>query len=220
MSAHETNDIERLLKHEETQLSRQTEVERIMSLSMLDPFAILSLPLTCTPQDIKLAYRSKSRLIHPDKTTHEKAREAFERLKKAETDLMDDEKRKSILTMVDEAKRELSMEWTKEVESGKRNEFDAKSPEFEQAAMEKYRAIMIDIEWRRRQRVKQELAAEGAAANKRDEEVKERKRKRDEEKVWEDKREERVSSWRDFQKKSKKSKKSKAAKSSAALGSK
>ncbi|ORX74051.1 hypothetical protein DL89DRAFT_264038 [Linderina pennispora] len=220
MSVHEANDVERLLKHEETQLSRQTEVERIMSLSMLDPFAILSLPLTCTPQDVKLAYRSKSRLIHPDKTTHANAREAFERLKKAETELMDDEKRKSILTMVDEAKRELAVEWTKEVESGKRQEFDVVSKEFEKAAMEKYRAIMVDIEWRRRQRVKQEMAAEGAAASKREEEVKEKKRKRDEEKAWEDKREERVSSWRNFQKKSKKSKKSKGAKSSATPSSK
>ncbi|KAI8323651.1 DnaJ-domain-containing protein [Martensiomyces pterosporus] len=217
-------EIERLLKQEETQLSRQQEVERVLSASTLDPFDILQVAHTCTPSEIKVAYRIRSRLIHPDKTDHEKAREAFEKLKKAETELMDDEKRKSITAMMDEAKRELAAEWRAQTASGarKQDEADESSEEFRKAALAKYKAIMVDIEWRRRQKLKQEMAAEGAAATKREESAKEVKRKRDADKAWEDGREARVNSWRSFQASSKGKKKDgkKAKKAASAAVSK
>ncbi|KAJ2000571.1 DnaJ domain-containing protein, partial [Coemansia thaxteri] len=190
------SNVERILQVEATQLSRQREVERVMAQSMLDPFAVLQVLRTCTTTEVKLAYRNKSRLIHPDKTAHAQAREAFERLKRAETELMDDEKRKSILGMMEEARRELAAEWQADVASGKRNkEMDG----FEEAALQKYKSIMVEIEWRRRQKLKQEMAAEGAASAKEEAAAKEKRRKRDAEKAWEDSRDERVSNWRNFQ---------------------
>ncbi|KAJ2827134.1 DnaJ domain-containing protein, partial [Coemansia sp. 'formosensis'] len=154
--AESTSDVDRLLQVEATQLTRQREVDRVLAQSVLDPFSILSLPHTCTATEIKLAYRNKSRLIHPDKTAHAQARDAFERLKRAETELMDDEKRKSILALMEEARRELAAQWTKE-----RGEGFVRGEEFERAVVDKYRAIVVDIEWRRRQRLKQEMAKEG-----------------------------------------------------------
>ncbi|KAJ1899228.1 DnaJ domain-containing protein [Kickxella alabastrina] len=197
----DTLEVERILQQEATQLARQREVGRVLAQSLLDPFAILQVPRTCTPSDIKAAYRNKSRLIHPDKTAHEHARDAFERLKKAESELMDDERRRSILAMINEARRELTAEWQAEVMSGERGEEDARmeGDAFELAVLEKYKKIMVEIEWRRRQKLKQEMAAEGAATKKEEERAEERRRKRDAEKAWEDSRDDRVSSWRSFQ---------------------
>ncbi|KAJ2467302.1 Vacuolar protein sorting-associated protein 41 [Coemansia sp. RSA 2337] len=134
----------------------------------------------------------------PPKRTHHievlvsvarRRQDAFERLKQAETELMDDEKRKSILTMIQEARRELTAEWKRE----------EKGEEFERAVVEKYKAIMIDIEWRKRQKLKQELAKEGAASAREEEAIRERKKRKEADKAWEDSRDQRVSSWRDFQ---------------------
>ncbi|KAJ2724351.1 DnaJ domain-containing protein [Coemansia sp. Benny D115] len=199
-TAQDEQQVERILQHEATQLSRQNEVERVLSQGLLDPFALLELPRTSTPAEIKAAYRNKSRLIHPDKTDHPQARDAFEKLKKAESQLMDDEKRQSILALMSEARREVLALWQQEVQQGKRRPEDASEDvaEFEAAAMAKYRAIVVDIEWRKRQRLKQEMAAEGKASRKEEELAREQRRKKDEQRVWEDGRDDRVTSWRSF----------------------
>lgn len=48
------------------------------------------------------------------------------------------------------------------------------------------------------------MQEEGRERRKEDEEIEERKRKRDSDKAWEDSREERIGSWRDWQKGKKK----------------
>ncbi|KAJ2403031.1 DnaJ domain-containing protein [Coemansia sp. RSA 2559] len=181
-------EVERALQNDSMQLSRTQEVDRILCSSPLDPFALLAVPRTCSANDVRLAYRNKSRLIHPDKTAHPRAREAFEKLKRAESELMDDTKRKSIVALMDEARREVAAQ-----QGG-----DMGSQAFEEAAMAKYKSIVVDIEWRRRQKIKQEMAAEGAAKAKAEDDAKERRRKRDAEKAWDNARDERVGSWRNF----------------------
>eukprot|EP01029_Cantina_marsupialis_P028176 TRINITY_DN775821_c0_g1_i1.p1 TRINITY_DN775821_c0_g1~~TRINITY_DN775821_c0_g1_i1.p1 ORF type:complete len:421 (-),score=155.05 TRINITY_DN775821_c0_g1_i1:145-1407(-) len=59
----------------------------------LNPFTVLQLPIECTGDDIKVRYRKLSAAVHPDKCKHEKAREAFEEVKKAHSALADEEKR-------------------------------------------------------------------------------------------------------------------------------
>lgn len=75
-------DIDKYLATEATQLQKDQEIERILSAFKLNPFDILDLPPICNEKDIKNAYRRKSLLIHPDKTKHPKAEEAFSLLKK------------------------------------------------------------------------------------------------------------------------------------------
>lgn len=75
-------DIDKYLATEATQLQKDQEVERILSAFRLNPFDILDLPPDCTDKDIKNSYRKKSLLIHPDKTKHPRAQEAFSLLKK------------------------------------------------------------------------------------------------------------------------------------------
>ncbi|KAJ2714903.1 DnaJ sub C member 8 [Coemansia spiralis] len=178
------------------QKRRHAEVERVLRHSTLDPFGILEVGTACTTDEVKAAYRTKSRLIHPDKTDHGQARDAFERLKRAESELMDDEKRASIRGLLAEARRELL--------AARQAAPVAETPaEFETAVLAKYRAIMVDIEWRRRQNLKKSMAAEGRAAARDEEAALERRQKRDADKAWDASRDDRVNSWRSFQTKTK-----------------
>ncbi|RLV91874.1 J domain-containing protein spf31 [Spathaspora sp. JA1] len=82
-------DLERILSLEESALNRTTEIERVLKCNQFDYFDILQLnPLNHDDANfasiIKRVYRKKSLLIHPDKTDHPRASDAFDRLKKAE----------------------------------------------------------------------------------------------------------------------------------------
>ena len=72
------------------------------------------------------------------------------------------------------------------------------SLEFRQAWRKKTVEVLVDSEHRRRKQMRAQLQEEGRAQRKEDEEVEARKRKRDREVAWEESREERIGSWRDF----------------------
>ncbi len=61
-----------------------------MKAFKLDAYAVLDLKPGVPESDIKKCYRVKSLLIHPDKTSNPQAPDAFDRLKKAQTMLMDE----------------------------------------------------------------------------------------------------------------------------------
>lgn len=88
------------------QSEKQLEIDRVMRCFKLDPFSILELPYTKLPttKDIKMAYRKKSLIIHPDKVQHKDAQEAFAKLKKAETDLQNPSEVSFLLELIQEAK--------------------------------------------------------------------------------------------------------------------
>jgi len=60
--------------------------------------------------------------------------------------------------------------------------------------------VLVDNEHRRRKQLKAQMQEEGREQRKADEEAEQRKRKREHETAWESSREERIGSWRDFQK--------------------
>jgi len=64
---------------------------------------------------------------------------------------------------------------------------------------EKTKAVLIDNEMRKRKQLKAQMQEEGRAQRKEDEELDARKRKREHESKWEESREKRIGSWRDFQ---------------------
>ncbi|CAG8477556.1 10704_t:CDS:2 [Funneliformis caledonium] len=187
-------DIDKYLSTEATQLQKDQEVERILSAFKLNPFDLLDLSPYCTEKDIKNAYRRKSLLIHPDKTSHPKAQEAFSLLKKAETDLSNEKSRQFLLTIVDEAKITLINE-----QKLKPNDSIINTPGFNLQIKQKTKEILIEQELRRRKLLKRDLEAQGLAAQKAEQVEKERKRKAEEDKLWEETREQRVNNWRDFQ---------------------
>lgn len=60
--------------------------------------------------------------------------------------------------------------------------------------------VLVDAEARRRKQLKAQLQEEGREQRKMDEEVEQRKRRREHEVAWEDSREGRIGSWREFTK--------------------
>jgi DnaJ homolog subfamily C member 8 len=77
---------------------------------------------------------------------------------------------------------------------------ELQSLEFKKDWREKSKEVLIDDELRRRKQIKAQMQEEGRAQRKEDEELSERKRKREHEQDWEKTRESRIGSWRDFQK--------------------
>lgn len=167
----------------------------ILKAFKLDAYAVLDLQPGVPDSDIKKCYRTKSLLIHPDKTSNPQAPEAFDRLKKAQTALLDEKERPRLDEAIADARMLLIREnkWT--VDSP-----ELKTPEFARDWREKTKTVLIDNELRRRKQQKAQMQEEGRQQRKEDEEIAERKRKREHEQRWEETREQRMSSWRDFQK--------------------
>jgi DnaJ family protein C protein 8 len=155
--------------------------------------------------DIKNQYRKKSLLIHPDKTNNPQAPDAFDRLKKAQSTLMDEKERERLDEAIADARMLLIRErkWT--VDNS-----ELKTPEFAKDWREKTKTVLIDNEHRRRKQMKAQLQEEGRQQRREEEEIEARKRKREYEQDWEASRDNRINSWRDFQKGAEKKKKKKS----------
>lgn len=168
----------------------------ILKAFKLDAYAVLDLKPGVPESDIKKCYRIKSLLIHPDKTSNPSAPDAFDRLKKAQTELMDEKARERLDEAIADARMLLIREnkWTVDSE-------ELKTPEFEVQWREKTKHVLIDNEMRRRKQAQAAMREEGRIQKKEDDEIAERKRKRDHEEAWEKTRDKRIDSWRDFQKK-------------------
>lgn len=142
-----------------------------------------------------MAYRKKSLLIHPDKTKNPLAPDAFDRLKKAQTELMDEKHRARLDEAIADARMLLIRDnkWTVDSE-------ELKTDDFRRMLRDKAREVLVDNEHRRRRQMKAQLQEEGREQRRADAELDERKRKRQHEQDWEATRDERISSWRTFQK--------------------
>lgn len=77
-------------------------------------------------------------------------------------------------------------------------EVKAPDAEFAAAWRKKTVEVLVDNEHRRRKQMRAQLQEEGRAQRKEDEEVEGRKRRREREVAWEESREVRIGSWRDF----------------------
>jgi DnaJ family protein C protein 8 len=160
----------------------------------LDAYAVMDLQPGVPESDIKKRYRERSLFIHPDKCQHPQAPDAFDRLKKAQTELMDEKAR----TRLDEAIADARMLLIRERKWTVDNE-ELGTEEFRRDLREKTREVLVDNELRRRRQVKAQMREEGRQQMKEEEEAQERKRKREYEQQWEQTREQRIGSWRDFQ---------------------
>ena len=163
--------------------------------------------------DIKIVYRKKSLLIHPDKTKNPQAPEAFDRLKKAQTTLLDEKQRQHLDECIADARQLLIRQHKYTVDSE-----ELKTEEFKKEWRKKTVEVLVEAEARRRRQMKAQMQEEGRQKAKEDAEIDERKRKRDHEQQWENTREQRIGSWREFQKGVKKGEEQKKKKKMKVLG--
>ncbi|KAK9472977.1 DnaJ-domain-containing protein [Dipodascopsis tothii] len=187
------DDIDAILAKEASQHTKDMEIRRILRSFKLDPYTILELLPGCTDKEIKNAYRRKSLLIHPDKTTNPDAPSAFNMLKRAAAELEDDKKRAYVDEAFSDARRVLIREkgWTVHNE-------ELKSDKFLDEWREKTKIVLVENELRRRKQAKIQMEEEGRERQRLEQEIEDRKRKKDAERVWEEGRDSRINSWRDF----------------------
>ncbi|KAK0629819.1 hypothetical protein B0T17DRAFT_615553 [Bombardia bombarda] len=191
----DNRDALEVLESEAKEWDKDAEIDRILKAFRLNAYAVLGLKPGAPESDIKNLYRRKSLLIHPDKTKNPQAPDAFDRLKKAQTELMDEKHRQTLDEAIADARMLVIREnkWT--VDSP-----EIKTPEFDKKWAEKTTVVLIDNEQRRRRQVKAQMQEEGREQRKVDEELEVRKRKRQHDEDWEATRDQRISSWRQFQK--------------------
>lgn len=201
----EHQEIDNILKGEESILTREQEVERVIAAFKLNPYEILELDMTnpssVTESAIRKTYRQKSLLIHPDKLSHPRGVEAFDLLKKAESFLLDPEKRKGLDETIKDA-RMLILRGLHLPESTPDDHEKIKklNPSFQFRVALKTKEIIIEEELRVRRARKMTMIAEGSEAKRQEDAIAKRKRELEEKKRWEETREERVTDWRSFQK--------------------
>ncbi|KAK3323502.1 hypothetical protein B0T19DRAFT_401825 [Cercophora scortea] len=191
----DARDALEVLESEAKEWEKDAEIDRILKAFRLDAYAVLGLKPGVPESDIKNTYRKKSLLIHPDKTKNPRAPDAFDRLKKAQTELMDEKHRQTLDEAIADARMLLMREnkWTVDSPELRTDDFDRKWAE-------KTVKVLIDNEQRRRRQLKAQMQEEGREQRKVDEEVDLRKRKRQHEEDWEATRDKRIDSWRQFQK--------------------
>ncbi|AEO55233.1 hypothetical protein MYCTH_2298873 [Thermothelomyces thermophilus ATCC 42464] len=191
----DTRDALEVLESEAKEWEKDAEIDRILKAFRLDAYAVLGLKPGVPESDIKAVYRKKSLLIHPDKTRNPLAPEAFDRLKKAQTELMDEKHRRTLDEAIADARMLVLREnkWT--VDSP-----ELKTEEFERKWAEKTKFVLIENEHRRRRQIKAQMQEEGREQRRQEEEAEARRRKRQHEEEWEATRDQRINSWRQFQK--------------------
>jgi DnaJ family protein C protein 8 len=176
-------------------MSQDAEIDRILAVFKLNAYAVLNLTPGVPESDIKKTYRNKSLLIHPDKTDNPKAPEAFDRLKKAQTTLMDEKLRAEMDEYIADARMLLMRERKLTADDE-----ETRGEEFAKAWRDKTTWVIMDEEKRKRRQMEAQMREEGREQRKQDEEAAERKRKREHEEAWEKSRDVRINSWRTFQK--------------------
>ncbi|KAI5287854.1 hypothetical protein KEM54_005673 [Ascosphaera aggregata] len=184
-----------ILEKEASDFTKDAEIDRIRKAFSLDAYDVLGLQPGVTEKDIKMQYRKKSLLIHPDKTSNPAAPDAFDRLAKAQAYLLDEKKRTYLDDIIAEARSILMKEHKYTVHSE-----ELKTEEFKKEWRKKTVEVLIEDEARKRRQLKAKMQEEGRERKREEEEIEARKRKRDSEKAWEESRDERIGSWRDFQK--------------------
>ncbi|GAA6023519.1 hypothetical protein JCM10207_005702 [Rhodosporidiobolus poonsookiae] len=206
-------ELDRILNQEATGAAREAEVLRVLAAFKLNPYEILDLDwmpsAAISDSDIQRAYRKKSLLIHPDKLKHPRGIEAFDLLKKAQTELSDSTKRKPLDETIYDA-RMLVLRSVGLPRDAPDDHEKLRPPQMgggegrggeslKERVRKKTKEILIDDELRRRRVNKMTMIAEGAEAKRQEDAVQERKRKAEEKERWEETREDRVTDWRKFQ---------------------
>ncbi|KAG7837488.1 hypothetical protein KL942_004376 [Ogataea angusta] len=177
-----STDIERELKREETKLARVSmsppaatnrqdkEIDRILRQCKLDHYSVLGVQPGISVADVSKLYRKKSLLIHPDKTSHPRAVEAFDLLKKASNALQDDKERKRLDQMWTDARKVLIKEngWSVDDER-------LTTAEFLESWRAKVRELLIEEEFIRRVELKKQQNEELKKRKEKDAELEQRK---------------------------------------------
>ncbi|EQC38542.1 hypothetical protein SDRG_04248 [Saprolegnia diclina VS20] len=170
----------------------------------LNPFFVLMLETDATDEDIKQHYRKLSGMVHPDKCPDPRAREAFEEIKKAHDQMLNEDRRKLCVRTIENAISEAEAERRKKLKKFKAKDLPPLDEVKEKAVMKAF----AEIENRRRNFEAREAAQRRREADQEDEAKEKERAVYQHDKDWSqnDRREKRMGNWTEFQVDGKKAK--------------
>eukprot|EP00038_Savillea_parva_P022767 m.38581 g.38581 ORF g.38581 m.38581 type:complete len:271 (+) comp5676_c0_seq2:223-1035(+) len=180
----------------------------------LNPYEVVQLEPDTDPKVMQKQIKKLRFLVHPDRNrdNQELATKAFEAVGEAKRMLEDEDKMSFVHKVLDEAKEKTKFQIAEQRGKSRKtggNQPPAVDPKVEFDELYKKNSKLLFAEYAKR---KERLENEQAEAKKKNEQAKaeafaKRKREKEEEDAWNAGRNNRIDSWRDFEKKKKKKKK-------------
>lgn len=186
-------EAERLLEQAERGLDKEREIERILNAFKLNAYDVLGVRPGIAPDQIRRMYRSKSLQLHPDRNPgNERAAAAFDRLKKAQDELLDDNARELLDSAWVDARNMLIREQKISRDDSER----LMSSEFVADLLVRWCEVLVQDELRRRKKRQIALAEEGRQRAKAEADEEQKREEAKHKEQWEATRDERVAGWR------------------------
>ncbi|XP_018621402.1 dnaJ homolog subfamily C member 8 [Scleropages formosus] len=213
------SEVKQIEKRDSVLTSKQ-QIDRLLrpgsSYFNLNPFEVLQIDPDVTDEDIKKRFRQLSILVHPDKNQDdaERAQKAFEAVDKAYRLLLDSEQKKRAVDVIQAGKEyieHMMKEKKKQLKKeGKPTTVEEDDPEvFKQAVYKQTMKLFAELEIKRKEREAKEMHERKRQREEEIESQEKAKREREWQKNFEESRDGRVDSWRNFQAKGKSSKEKK-----------
>uniref|UniRef100_A0A8C5LVI2 DnaJ homolog subfamily C member 8 n=1 Tax=Leptobrachium leishanense TaxID=445787 RepID=A0A8C5LVI2_9ANUR len=201
-------------------LTPKQQIERLTrsgaSYFNLNPFEVLQLDPEATDEELKKRFRQLSILVHPDKNQgdQDRAQKAFEAVDKAYKSLLETDQKKRALDVIQagqEYVEHLVKEKKKQLkkEGKPLNVEEDDSEVFKQAVYKQTMKLFAELEIKRKERETKEMHERKRQREEEIEVQEKAKRDREWQKNFEESRDGRVDSWRNFQAHSKGKKKEK-----------
>ena len=191
-------------------LTSKNQIDRLTrpgsSYFNLNPFEVLQMDPEATDEEIKKRFRQLSILVHPDKNQDDadRAQKAFEAVDKAYKLLLDQEQKKRALDVIQAGKEYVEhtvKEKKKQLKKdGKPPNVEEDDPEvFKQAVYKQTMKLFAELEIKRKEREAKEMHERKRQREEEIEAQEKAKREREWQKNFEESRDGRVDSWRNFQ---------------------
>jgi len=186
-----------------------SQIDRLLQVNYewknLNPFHVLDIPHTVDDDSIISArYRALSLLVHPDKCPDDPARakDAFEQVRKAMTQMNDEDKRRHVRALIEQGMKQGKRDWEGTKPRG-RNMISKKEEEKGLALAQNKATMKIfaEIEQKRRNIDRRKRDFEQRERAQEDEEKAKEKNEREHDKRWREgeRVDKRVGNWRNFQ---------------------
>ena len=188
-----------VIKEQKTDLGTpESQIARLLAPNYkwrnLNPFLVLDLEHTASEDDISRRYKALSLLLHPDKCRSlDNAKEAYDEVQRAKTQLDDENKSRHVRQLIIQGLKKGKQEWQSK----------GQQEPLEQVQSRAVQRIFAEIEYKRREVEERTRKQEQREREQEEEELHKEKKSREFDKNWRDdtRVENRVGSWRGFQKK-------------------
>ncbi|KAL6473901.1 hypothetical protein MHYP_G00174620 [Metynnis hypsauchen] len=206
-------EVKQIEKRDSVLTSKQ-QIDRLLrpgsSYFNLNPFEVLQIDPDATDEELKKRFRQLSILVHPDKNQDDpdRAQQAFEAVDKAYKLLLDTEQKKRIIDVIHAGKEYvehmMSQKKKQLKKDGKPMFIEEDDPEvFRQAVYKQTMKLFAELEIKRKEREAKEMHERKRQREEEIETQEKAKREREWQKNFEETRDGRVDSWRNFQAKGK-----------------